>query len=53
MTFVMPCINALIVLIKERGVATAFSVLTLTVVWALLTGALVNWTCLGLGLTFT
>ncbi len=53
MTFVMPCLNALIVLIKERGVRAAFAVLALTVSWAVLAGAVVNFACTGLGLTFS
>ncbi|MFH2000420.1 MAG: nucleoside recognition domain-containing protein, partial [Planctomycetota bacterium] len=53
MTFLMPCINAAIVIIKERGLKVALSILFLVAVWAVVAGSLVNAVCRGLGITFT
>ena len=52
MTFLVPCINSIIVIVKERGVKTSAAILTTVVVWALVVGATVNWTCRALGVTF-
>ena len=52
MTFLVPCINSIIVIVKERGVKTSAAILATVVVWALAVGAAVNWTCRGLGVTF-
>jgi len=48
-----PCINAIIVLFKERGKKTASIIVSLVLVYALLMGSLVNHTCRALGITFT
>jgi len=53
MTFLSPCINATIVLIKERGLKTASSILLAVMVYAILIGGLINHTCRILGVTFT
>ncbi len=53
MTFLTPCINAILVLIKERGQKTAFLIIGTVVVYAILMGSLVNFICLALGVTFT
>jgi ferrous iron transport protein B len=53
MTFLTPCINAIIVLFKERGNRTASIIVFLVVVYALFIGTLVNHTCNALGITFT
>ncbi len=53
MTFVMPCINTTIVIIKERGLRVCLSILVTVVVTALMTGALINVICRGLGITFS
>ena len=53
MTFLTPCINAILVLIKERGQKTAFLIIGTVVVYAILMGSLVNFICLALGITFT
>jgi ferrous iron transport protein B len=52
MTFVIPCINSLIVITKERGVATAAAILAFTTTLALATGAVVSFACHSLGITF-
>ena len=52
MTTLIPCLNSVIVLFKERSVREAGAILGGVVVWALLAGALVHWTCRLLGLTF-
>jgi len=53
MTFLTPCINAILVLIKERGQKTAVLIIGTVVVYAILMGSLVNYICLALGITFT
>lgn len=53
MTFVMPCINTIIVIIKERGLRVCLWILATVVTTALMTGALVNAICRGLGVTFS
>jgi ferrous iron transport protein B len=53
MTFLTPCVNASLVLIKERGLCRALAMLLGVSLWALLVGAAVNAVCRGLGVTFT
>ncbi len=53
MTFVMPCINATVVIVKERGLKACLAILGTTVLSAVATGALVNMICRALGVTFT
>ena len=53
MTFLTPCINAILVLFKERGKKTAVLIISTVVVYAILMGSLVNHICLALGITFT
>ncbi|MDD5759050.1 MAG: ferrous iron transporter B [Desulfobulbaceae bacterium] len=53
MTFVAPCINATIVLFKERGVKAGAVIMIAVTVYAVLLGSLVNHTCRLLGITFT
>jgi ferrous iron transport protein B len=52
MTFVMPCINATIVIVKEYGFKACLAILGTTVASALAVGALVNLICRSLGITF-
>lgn len=52
MTTLVPCLNSVIVLFKERSVREAGTILGAVVVWALVMGAAVHWTCRGLGITF-
>lgn len=53
MTFLTPCINAILVLFKERGKQTASLIITTVIIYAILMGSLVNHICLALGVTFT
>jgi ferrous iron transport protein B len=53
MTFLTPCINAIIVLFKERGNKTASIIVFTVLVYALLMGGVVNHVCIALGITFT
>jgi len=53
MTFLTPCINAILVLFKERGQKTAVLIMGTVVVYAILMGSLINYICLALGVTFT
>lgn len=53
MTFLSPCINATLVLIKERGAKTATSILLAVMVYALFIGGVINHTCRYFGVTFT
>ena len=53
MTFLTPCINAILVLFKERGKKTAVVIICSVIIYAVLMGSLVNHVCLALGVTFT
>ena len=53
MTFLMPCINATIVVFKERGIKTALIILGTVIIWAIIVGATFNFVCRSLGFTFT
>jgi ferrous iron transport protein B len=53
MTLLFPCINATIVLFKERGTRAAVTIMTINVVYAILVGSLVSHACRILGITFT
>lgn len=53
MTFITPCINAVIVLFKERGNKTAVAIISSVMLYAIAIGAVINYTCSLLGITFT
>ncbi|MBF0279873.1 MAG: ferrous iron transporter B [SAR324 cluster bacterium] len=53
MIFLAPCINAIIVLFKERGKRTASAIMSVVIVYAIAIASLVNHTCLLLNITFT
>lgn len=53
MTFLSPCINATLVLIKERGLRTASTILVAVMIYALFIGGVINHVCRYLGVTFT
>ena len=53
MTFLMPCINATIVIFKERGLRASFAILGIVSVWAVIVGAVFNFVCRAAGVTFT
>jgi ferrous iron transport protein B len=49
----MPCVNALVVLFKERGLKATALILAVSTTYAIAAGALVNYGCQWLGVTFT
>ena len=53
MTFIAPCINAIIVLLKERGIRVCAAIIGAVTVYAIIVGSIVNHTCRLLGVTFT
>jgi len=53
MTFIAPCINAIIVLFKERGIRAGVAIMGAVTVYAIVIGSIVNHTCRLLGITFT
>jgi len=53
MTFLTPCINAIIVLIKERGFRTAMALMLSVMVYAFAFGTVLNYICTLTGVTFT
>jgi ferrous iron transport protein B len=52
MTLLIPCVNTVVVLFKERGIRVGAAILSGVFVYALLAGGLVNHTCRALGVTF-
>ena len=53
MTFIIPCLNATIVLFKERGIKVAAAICVSVTIYAVVVGSIVNHTCHLLGITFT
>ena len=53
MTFLLPCMNAAIVLFKERGIKAASAIIATVMVYAIIVGSLVNFTCRAFGITFS
>ncbi len=53
MTFLTPCMNATVVLIKERGLKTASVIIGTVLLYAVIAGTLLNQACRLLGVTFT
>jgi len=53
MTFIAPCINATIVLFKERGGRAGIAIMAAVTAYAIILGSLVNHACRLLGITFT
>jgi ferrous iron transport protein B len=52
MSFLMPCMNSAIVLVKERGLPTAAAMIALVSAYAIAVGAGLNAACRALGVTF-
>ena len=52
MTFIAPCINAIIVLFKERGLRVCVAIMGAVTIYAIAIGSIVNHTCRLLGITF-
>lgn len=53
MTFLSPCMNATIVLFKERGSRAAITILVPVMIYAILIGSMVNYILRLLGVTFS
>ena len=53
MTFIIPCLNATIVLFKERGIKVAAVICASVTIYAVVVGSIVNHTCHLFGITFT
>ncbi len=53
MTFLSPCINAAIVLFKERGAKAGIAIMVTVSIYAICVGSLVNYICRWLGITFS
>ena len=52
MAFLLPCVNAAIVVIKERGAATATVMLSAIMLYAMVLGGALHFLFLWLGITF-
>lgn len=52
MTLLIPCVNTVVVLFKERGARAAGAIVAGAFIYALLAGGLVNHACRALGITF-
>lgn len=53
MSFLLPCINAAIVVVKERGAATAAAMLSSVMLYAVAAGGVLHWLFHRMGITFT
>ena len=53
MTFLTPCVNAIIVLFKERGPKVGGVLLVFASTYAVLVGTMVYFVCSALGITFS
>ncbi len=52
MTFLVPCLNAVIVIIKEHGLKSALAIIAGVMVYCVMVGALVNAVCRAFGIAF-
>ncbi|MBF0360277.1 MAG: ferrous iron transporter B [Oligoflexia bacterium] len=52
MTFLLPCLNTFIVVVKERGPKIALAIVSLVMIWAIIISSAVNHTCHIFGITF-
>ncbi len=53
MTFLTPCVNAIIVLFKERGGRATIAIMGTVMVYAIFVGSIVNHSCRLFGVTFS
>jgi len=53
MTFLLPCMNATIILFKERGSRVAILIIGTVMIYAIFIGSIVNHICRFFGITFT
>ncbi len=52
LTFLSPCVNAVLVMLKERGIKGTLCIMGFVTSYALLVGATVSWVCRALGVNF-
>jgi ferrous iron transport protein B len=52
LTFLSPCVNALLIMLKERGTKSTLSIMAFVMPYALAVGAVVNLVCRTLGVSF-
>ncbi len=52
LAFLSPCVNAVIGMLKERGVKATLAIMAFVTPYALVVGAVVNWICRGVGVSF-
>jgi Fe2+ transport system protein B len=52
LTFLFPCLNSILVMIRERGMLGTISIVACVSSYALVLAATVNWLCRALGVTF-
>ena len=52
LTFLSPCVNAILVMIKERGLRGSLAIMAFVTPYALVVGAAVNWICRAFDVSF-
>lgn len=52
LTFLFPCLNSILVMMKERGLRGTLSIIAFVSSYALVVGATVNWICRTFGVSF-
>jgi ferrous iron transport protein B len=52
LTFLSPCVNAVLVMLKERGVKGTLSIMVFVTSYALVVGATLSWICRTFGVSF-
>ena len=52
LAFLLPCVNSIFVMVKERGLKLSLGILAFVMTYALTVGATVNFICRTLGVTF-
>jgi ferrous iron transport protein B len=52
LTFLFPCLNSILVMLRERGVKVTLAIIACVSSYALVVGATVNWICRTFGVTF-
>jgi ferrous iron transport protein B len=52
LTFLSPCVNAVLVMLKERGTRDTLAIMAFVTPYAIVVGAVVNLVCRALGVTF-
>ncbi len=52
LTFLSPCVNAILVMLKERGVMGTLCIMGFVTTYALAVGAAVSWVCRAFGVNF-